>query len=193
MGDLVSAILVRSANDAAAAIAEHLGGSIEGFAELMNEKAAEMGLTNSHFVNPHGLDTPEHYSSAADLLADGTGNPGQPATGGDGPVDLDRLSNGTRRDAAGRARRPTPCSTPTRVRSESRPGSHCRRHSYWPRRPSETVVDSWWWSWVLKVLVATLQMRQRSWTTGFPRAPSNLLRRTRWKWFACNRRRGSRP
>jgi D-alanyl-D-alanine carboxypeptidase len=68
MGDLVSAILIRSANDAAAAIAEHVGGSIEGFAELMNEKAAEMGLTNSHFVNPHGLDSTEQYSSAADLL-----------------------------------------------------------------------------------------------------------------------------
>ena len=68
MGDLVSAILVRSANDAAEAIAEHIGGSVEGFADLMNEKAAEMGLVNSHFVNPHGLDAPEHYSSAADLL-----------------------------------------------------------------------------------------------------------------------------
>ena len=68
MGDLVSAILIRSANDAAEAIAEHVGGSVEGFAELMNEKAAELGLTNSHFVNPHGLDAPEHYSSAADLL-----------------------------------------------------------------------------------------------------------------------------
>ena len=68
LGDLISAILIRSANDAAAAIAEHVGGSIEGFAELMNEKAAEMGLTNSHFVNPHGLDSSEHYSSAADLL-----------------------------------------------------------------------------------------------------------------------------
>lgn len=68
MGDLVSAILVRSANDAAEAIAEHVAGSVEGFAELMNQKAADLGLTNSHFVNPHGLDTPDHYSSAADLL-----------------------------------------------------------------------------------------------------------------------------
>ncbi|HUP15807.1 MAG TPA: hypothetical protein VM848_07135 [Acidimicrobiia bacterium] len=68
MGDLVSAILIRSANDAAAAIADHVAGSIEGFADLMNEKAAELDLTNSHFVNPHGLDSPEHYSSAADLL-----------------------------------------------------------------------------------------------------------------------------
>lgn len=67
MGDLLSAILIRSANDAAEAIAEHVGGSIEGFAELMNQKAAEMGLTNSHFVNPHGLDAPGHYSSAMDL------------------------------------------------------------------------------------------------------------------------------
>jgi D-alanyl-D-alanine carboxypeptidase len=68
LGDLVSAILIRSANDAAAAIAEHVAGSIEDFADLMNEKATEMGLTNSHFVNPHGLDSPDHYSSAADLL-----------------------------------------------------------------------------------------------------------------------------
>ena len=68
MGDLVSAILVRSANDAAEAIAEHIGGTVESFADLMNQKAAEMGLLNSHFVNPHGLDAPEHYSSAADLL-----------------------------------------------------------------------------------------------------------------------------
>ena len=68
MGDLVAAILIRSANDAAAAIADHIAGSIEGFADVMNEKAAEMGLTNSHFVNPHGLDSPEHYSSVADLL-----------------------------------------------------------------------------------------------------------------------------
>jgi serine-type D-Ala-D-Ala carboxypeptidase (penicillin-binding protein 5/6) len=68
MGDLVSAILIRSANDAAEAIAEHIGGSIEGFAELMNQKAAEMGLANTHFVNPHGLDAPDHYSSARDLM-----------------------------------------------------------------------------------------------------------------------------
>lgn len=69
MGDLLSAMLIRSANDAAEAIAVHVGSSIEGFAELMNEKADAMGLQNSHFVNPHGLDEPGHYSSVADLLA----------------------------------------------------------------------------------------------------------------------------
>lgn len=68
MGDLISAMLVRSANDAAEAAAEHVGGSIEGFAQMMNEKAVELGMTNSHFTNPHGLDEPDHYSSAADLL-----------------------------------------------------------------------------------------------------------------------------
>jgi D-alanyl-D-alanine carboxypeptidase len=68
LGDLIAAMLVRSANDAAEAVAIHIGGSIEGFADLMNEKAAEMGLENSHFVNPHGLDDPDHYSSATDLL-----------------------------------------------------------------------------------------------------------------------------
>jgi D-alanyl-D-alanine carboxypeptidase (penicillin-binding protein 5/6) len=69
MGDLITAMLVRSANDAAEAVAIHVGGSIAGFADLMNQKAAAMGLENSHFMNPHGLDEPDHYTSAADLLA----------------------------------------------------------------------------------------------------------------------------
>lgn len=68
-GDLFRAMLIRSANDAAMAVAEHVGGSIAGFSSMMNEKAAEMGMTESNFVNPHGLDEPDHYSSAADLLA----------------------------------------------------------------------------------------------------------------------------
>jgi len=65
--DLLAALLVRSGNDAAYALAEYVGGSIEGFAELMNEKAAELGLEHSHFMNPHGLDTDGHYTSARDL------------------------------------------------------------------------------------------------------------------------------
>lgn len=68
VGDLLAALLVRSANDAAVALAEHTAGSVEGFAFLMNSKAVEMGLYNSRFVNPHGLDHPDHYSSARDLL-----------------------------------------------------------------------------------------------------------------------------
>lgn len=65
--DLLYALLVRSANDAAAALAEEAGGSVSGFADLMNAKAAELGLVHSGFVNPHGLDAPGHYSSAYDL------------------------------------------------------------------------------------------------------------------------------
>lgn len=65
--DLVAAILIRSANDAAAAAAEHVGGSIRGFAALMNAEARALGLRNSHFVNPHGLDAPGHVSTARDL------------------------------------------------------------------------------------------------------------------------------
>lgn len=59
-------------NDAAVAIAETVGESIEGFAELMNQKAKELGLENTHFVSPHGLDNPEHYTTAYELakLAD---------------------------------------------------------------------------------------------------------------------------
>ena len=54
-------------NDCAVAIAEHVGGSVEGFAELMNKKATELGLVNTHFVTPHGLDDDNHYTTAYDL------------------------------------------------------------------------------------------------------------------------------
>lgn len=60
-------LMLRSGNDAAMAIAEHVGGTVEGFAYLMNKKAEELGLTNSQFMNPHGLDQQGHYSSANDL------------------------------------------------------------------------------------------------------------------------------
>jgi serine-type D-Ala-D-Ala carboxypeptidase (penicillin-binding protein 5/6) len=60
-------LMLRSGNDAAMAIAEHVGGSVEGFAYLMNKKAEEIGLTHSHFMNPHGLDQEGHYSSANDM------------------------------------------------------------------------------------------------------------------------------
>ena len=66
--DLLAAVVVRSGNDAAVALAEHVGGSVEGFADLMNEKAAALGLEHSHFLNPHGLDEDGHYTSAADLV-----------------------------------------------------------------------------------------------------------------------------
>lgn len=65
--DLLYGLMLRSGNDAAVALAEHVGGSVKEFAELMNEKAAELGLTNTHFVTPHGLDDPNHYTTALDL------------------------------------------------------------------------------------------------------------------------------
>lgn len=65
--DLLYGLMLRSGNDAAVAIAEHVGGSVEGFAFLMNEKANYIGLTSTHFVNPHGLDHRNHYSTARDL------------------------------------------------------------------------------------------------------------------------------
>jgi D-alanyl-D-alanine carboxypeptidase (penicillin-binding protein 5/6) len=67
LGDLVAAILIRSANDASVAAAEHVGGSLDGFVALMNEKAAELGMANSRFSNPHGLDEPFHYTTARDM------------------------------------------------------------------------------------------------------------------------------
>ena len=66
--DLLAALLLRSANDASVALAEHVGGSVRRFVGLMNAKAAHLGLANTSFVNPHGLDHPDHYSSARDLL-----------------------------------------------------------------------------------------------------------------------------
>lgn len=65
--DLVYGLMLQSGNDAAEAIANYLGGSIEGFADIMNEQAAKMGLKQTHFVNPHGLQDDNHYTSAYDL------------------------------------------------------------------------------------------------------------------------------
>ncbi|MBE6558591.1 MAG: D-alanyl-D-alanine carboxypeptidase [Ruminococcaceae bacterium] len=65
--DLLYALMLESANDAAVAIAMTVSGSIDDFAERMNRKAAELGLINTHFVNPHGLDDPAHYTTAHEL------------------------------------------------------------------------------------------------------------------------------
>ncbi len=65
--DLLYGLLLPSGNDAAIAIARHIAGSEERFVLLMNAKVEELGLKNTHFVNPHGLDDPNHYSSAFDL------------------------------------------------------------------------------------------------------------------------------
>lgn len=65
--DCLYALLLKSANEAANALAEHVGGTVEGFAEMMNEKAAELGCQDSHFANPSGLNDPEHYVSAYDM------------------------------------------------------------------------------------------------------------------------------
>ncbi len=64
---LLWALLLASANDAAEAIAYGVAGGIEPFAALMNEKAASLGLTDTHFENPHGLDAPDHYTTAREL------------------------------------------------------------------------------------------------------------------------------
>lgn len=65
--DMLYGLMLRSGNDAAVAIAEHIGGSVEGFTFLMNEKAAYLGMNGSHFMNPHGLDHKEHYSTPRDM------------------------------------------------------------------------------------------------------------------------------
>jgi D-alanyl-D-alanine carboxypeptidase (penicillin-binding protein 5/6) len=65
--DLLYGLMVSSGNDAAVAFAEHLSGSTDGFTEKMNEKAKELGLTESHFANPDGLPVPGQYTTASDM------------------------------------------------------------------------------------------------------------------------------
>lgn len=65
--DLLNGLMVASANDAAMVIAEHIGGSIDAFVELMNQKAQELGCQNTHFANPHGLHDENHYTTARDM------------------------------------------------------------------------------------------------------------------------------
>lgn len=67
INDLLYGLMLCSGNDAAIQIAVSIGGSVEGFANLMNKKAEELGLKDSHFVTPHGLDMPEHYTTAYEL------------------------------------------------------------------------------------------------------------------------------
>lgn len=67
VNDLLYGLMLSSGNDAAVALAEHVGGSIQDFAEMMNKKAEEIGLTSTHFVTPHGLDQDEHYTTAYEL------------------------------------------------------------------------------------------------------------------------------
>ncbi len=65
--ELLYGLMLSSGNDAAVALAIYCGGTVEGFAERMNDKAHVLGLKNTHFENPNGLDSPGHYSTARDL------------------------------------------------------------------------------------------------------------------------------
>ena len=65
--ELLYGLMLSSGNDAAVALAIYCGGTVEGFAELMNDKARALGMTGTHFENPNGLDSPGHYSTARDL------------------------------------------------------------------------------------------------------------------------------
>lgn len=66
--ELLEALLVVSANDAAVALAEHVGGDVDTFVSLMNRRAAELGMADTSFANPHGLDASGHYTTSHDLL-----------------------------------------------------------------------------------------------------------------------------
>ncbi len=74
LGNALEMLIVKSANDIAITIAEGIAGSVEAFAEDMNATAAQLGMQQSHFVNPNGLHNPEHVSSARDLAVAGAGD-----------------------------------------------------------------------------------------------------------------------
>lgn len=65
--ELLYGLMLHSGNDAAVALAIYCGGTVEGFAQLMNDKAHRLGMTGTHFENPNGLDSPGHYSTARDM------------------------------------------------------------------------------------------------------------------------------
>lgn len=67
LADLAYAMLVRSGNDSAVAVAEHIGGSVSGFCDLMNRRAIELDMRDTHFCNPNGMPDPDHVSTAFDL------------------------------------------------------------------------------------------------------------------------------
>lgn len=67
MLNLLYCMMIHSGNDAANVVAEHIGGSIPNFVNMMNEFVAKVGCTDTHFVNPHGLDTDGHYTTADDM------------------------------------------------------------------------------------------------------------------------------
>lgn len=65
--EIIKGVSIASANDGAIALAEFIGGSVENFVDMMNKKAEDLGLSNTHFANPHGLHADNHYSSAYDM------------------------------------------------------------------------------------------------------------------------------
>lgn len=67
MDQALHVLLINSASDTSVMIAEHIGGSVDGFVQMMNDEAALIGATNTHFVNPHGLNNVSHYTTAYDL------------------------------------------------------------------------------------------------------------------------------
>lgn len=70
LGDLVYSLMLESHNDVAVAIAEHVGGSVEGFASMMNQKAAEIGMNDTYFITPNGLDASDEYGTHSSTAVD---------------------------------------------------------------------------------------------------------------------------
>ena len=124
VSDLVKGAMIQSANDAADALALATAPSYPAFAELMNAKAKELGLTDSHFVRPDGLDAPDEYSSARDVTHLALEAMKIPPSGRPSRRRRGRWPTGTRSTPG------TTCSASSPASSASRPGT--------PRRPGGT-------------------------------------------------------
>jgi D-alanyl-D-alanine carboxypeptidase (penicillin-binding protein 5/6) len=119
--EMEKGMVIQSGNDAAIALAEHVAGSEDAFAALMNAYAARIGMKGSHFVNPHGLSAPDHYSTAHDLAILGR------AMVRDFPERIRTTRSRNTRSARSRSRTATCCCGATRRSTASRPATTAAR------------------------------------------------------------------
>ena len=155
LDELIKAICVCSANDAAVAVAEFVGGSEPVFAEMMNARAAELGMTHTRFVNACGLDAEGHYSSARDVAV----------------MSLALLRHPKIRCGAARRSSPTPtkCSRAMRGSQASKRAPPTARAC--ASRPARygTVWACWPWCWALPPARSVLHPPRQCWIMASPR------------------------
>ena len=142
--DLLYGLMVSSGNDAAVALAEYLGGSSEAFAQQMNEKAQQLGLTETHFTNPDGLPTEGEYTTAADMVK--LGAICKPASPIRSPTPRPRSYTWAAVGPEGKIKKitqatSTACSSTTRAPTESKPVTSMRPDIIWSGRGTTATCE----------------------------------------------------